>query len=107
MTNSARFVVVSPADDSVVYEGSLATAAELDGALSRAVKAQRAWGASPLAARVEAVLRFLSDVEAEKDDAARDFPGREVFKHRAGVVILLRPVLDDLKTMIGCNRLVS
>ncbi|MEZ4325619.1 MAG: aldehyde dehydrogenase family protein [Polyangiales bacterium] len=72
MTNSARFVVVSPADDSVVYEGSLATEAELDGVLSRAVKAQRAWGASPLAARVEAVLRFLSNVEAEKDDAARE-----------------------------------
>jgi acyl-CoA reductase-like NAD-dependent aldehyde dehydrogenase len=72
MTDSSRFQVVSPADDSVVYEGALASPAELDRVLALAVGAQRGWGRAPLTERVQAVLRFLDAVEAVRDEAAQE-----------------------------------
>jgi len=51
--------VVSPVDGSVYVERALASEAELDAALDRAARAQKAWRQVPVAERVAVVTRFV------------------------------------------------
>lgn len=52
--------VISPVDGRVYVERPLATATELDKALSRARRAQRAWRAVPIEERVAMARRFIA-----------------------------------------------
>ncbi len=61
---------ISPVDGRVYVERPLATAAELDRALSAAVTAQRAWRDTSLGQRAERVGAFLDAVVAEKETLA-------------------------------------
>ncbi len=55
---------ISPVDGSVLCERPLASTAELDAALDRAVLAQRAWRSSSLAERAAICTRFCAAFEA-------------------------------------------
>ena len=55
---------ISPVDGSVLCERPLASAAELDTALDRAVLAQRAWRTAPIAERAAICTRFCAAFEA-------------------------------------------
>jgi acyl-CoA reductase-like NAD-dependent aldehyde dehydrogenase len=59
MTSPRVQRTVSPIDGSVVAEREIAGAAAIDELLGRAVAAQRAWGATPLAERVAVVERLV------------------------------------------------
>ena len=98
MTSSARFTVISPADDSVYYEGALAGPTELDQALTRAVSAQREWGRQPLAVRVDGVRRFLDEVEKVRDEAADELTA-QMGRPRAQAPSELAGFLDRGRTM--------
>lgn len=64
--------VISPIDNSVYVERPLAKAADLDRALDRARKAQRAWRTVPLAERARILSRFCDVFETQRDDIARE-----------------------------------
>lgn len=61
---------LDPATGEAVWEGAGATAEEVSAALLRARRAFPGWAALPVEARVEAVLRFKSVLEARKDALA-------------------------------------
>jgi acyl-CoA reductase-like NAD-dependent aldehyde dehydrogenase len=60
--------VISPVDGSVYAERTLATWAEVDGALSAAKAAQAAWKYVPVAERAALCLRFVETFLAMKDE---------------------------------------
>lgn len=64
--------VISPIDNSVYLERPLAKAADLDRALDRARKAQRAWRSVALEERARILNRFCDAFEAQRDDIARE-----------------------------------
>lgn len=64
--------VISPIDNSVYLERPLAKAADLDRALDRARKAQRAWRSVAIAERALILNRFCDAFEAQRDDIARE-----------------------------------
>jgi acyl-CoA reductase-like NAD-dependent aldehyde dehydrogenase len=61
---------ISPVDGSVYAERQLATATEIDIALDRAVKAQRAWRSVPVAERAAICRRFCDAFEKRRDAIA-------------------------------------
>lgn len=61
---------ISPVDGSVYVERPLANAAAIDSALNRAVAAQRAWRAVPIAQRAAICRRFCDAFEAKRDAIA-------------------------------------
>jgi acyl-CoA reductase-like NAD-dependent aldehyde dehydrogenase len=72
-SSSARVQrTVSPADGSVVAERPLATSAEIDAVLDRAVAAQRAWRRVPLGERVAVVERLVPWMVARAGDIGRE-----------------------------------
>ncbi|QDK31310.1 succinylglutamate-semialdehyde dehydrogenase [Sphingomonas sp. IC081] len=82
-----------PASGALVWEGEAANAAAVDAALARAHAAFPAWAALPIAARVEAVLRYKAVLEARKDTIA------EVISRETG-----KPLWEtraELASMIG------
>jgi succinylglutamic semialdehyde dehydrogenase len=82
-----------PASGALVWEGEVADAAAVDAALERAHAAFPAWAALPVAARVEAVLRYKAVLEARKDAIA------EVISRETG-----KPLWEtrtELASMIG------
>jgi acyl-CoA reductase-like NAD-dependent aldehyde dehydrogenase len=64
--------VISPIDNSVYVERPLAKAADLDRALDRARKAQRAWRSVAITQRALILNRFCDIFEAQRDDIARE-----------------------------------
>ena len=62
--------VVSPLDGSTYVERPLAGWAEVDGALDRAVRAQRDWRTVPLAERTAICTRFVEALAARADELA-------------------------------------
>lgn len=58
---------ISPIDGSVFVERPLATPAEIDAALNRAVEAQGAWAHVPLADRMAIARKFVEAMEAKAD----------------------------------------
>lgn len=84
---------IDPATGEVVWEGAAATASEVSAALLRARRAFPGWAALPVAARVEAVQRFRSALEARKDALAETI-SRETGKPRW-------ESLAELASMIG------
>ena len=62
--------VISPIDNSVYVERPLARPAELDAALERARKAQRAWRGVAVAERARILNRFCDAFEAKRDEIA-------------------------------------
>ncbi len=64
--------VISPIDNSVYLERPLARAADLDRALDRARKAQRAWRSVAITERALILNRFCAAFEAQSDDIARE-----------------------------------
>lgn len=58
---------ISPVDGRVFVERELASATEIEAALSQAVAAQQQWRATPLAERLDVCLRFVEAMEAESD----------------------------------------
>lgn len=56
---------ISPVDGRVFVERELASATEIDAALSQAVTAQRQWRNTPLAERLDVCLRFVEAMEAD------------------------------------------
>ena len=63
---------VSPVDGRVYVERPLATAAEIDAALERSRRAQRAWRAVPVAERAVVLGRFCDAFEARRDAIASE-----------------------------------
>jgi acyl-CoA reductase-like NAD-dependent aldehyde dehydrogenase len=63
---------VSPVDGAVVAERVLATPAEVDAVLARAVDAQRSWRQVPVADRVAVVERLVPWMVERADDIGRD-----------------------------------
>jgi acyl-CoA reductase-like NAD-dependent aldehyde dehydrogenase len=61
---------ISPVDGSVYAERQLATATEIDVALDRAVKAQRAWRSVPVTERAAICRRFCDAFEKRRDAIA-------------------------------------
>jgi acyl-CoA reductase-like NAD-dependent aldehyde dehydrogenase len=61
---------ISPVDGSVYVERALAGAGEIDAALERAVKAQRAWRNVPIAERAAICTRFCDAFEKQRDAIA-------------------------------------
>jgi len=63
---------ISPVDGRVFVERELASATEIDAALSQAVTAQRQWRNTPLAERLDVCLRFVEAMEAEADSIGEE-----------------------------------
>ncbi len=63
---------VSPVDGRVYVERPLATAAEIDAALERSRRAQRAWRTVPVAERAVVLGRFCDAFEARRDAIASE-----------------------------------
>ena len=63
---------ISPVDGSVCVERELATGAEIEAALGRAVQAQRAWRRLPLERRCEFVSRAVDRLVARGPELARE-----------------------------------
>lgn len=61
---------VSPVDGSVYCERTLAGAPEIESALNRAVRAQRAWRSTPIAERAAVCRRFCEQFEARREALA-------------------------------------
>src|SRR5687768_3045275 len=62
--------VISPIDGTVYTERPLAKSADLDAALERARKAQRAWRNVPIVERAQILNRFCDAFEARRDEIA-------------------------------------
>ena len=62
---------ISPVDGRLYAERTAATAAEIDAALGRAHAAQRAWHATPLAARAALLERFCAEFERRGAELAQ------------------------------------
>ena len=58
---------ISPVDGRVLVERELAEAAQIEAALDKAVKAQKAWHAAPLSERIAVSKRFVDAMEAKAD----------------------------------------
>jgi len=58
---------ISPVDGRVVAERELASAPQIDATLQRAVEAQRAWRATPLADRAALLSEFVDRMESRAD----------------------------------------
>lgn len=56
---------ISPVDGRVFVERELASATEIDAALSQSLTAQRQWRNTPLAERLDVCLRFVEAMEAD------------------------------------------
>lgn len=69
--NTDRFTVISPIDQSVYAERPYAAAPQIETALERARKARRAWSRTPLAERLEVVMRFDAAMRRRADDLAQ------------------------------------
>lgn len=67
-----RFRTVSPIDGAVVVERSLATDAQVDAVLDRAVRAQRAWRSVPVAERAAVCDRMVAWCVERADDLGRE-----------------------------------
>jgi acyl-CoA reductase-like NAD-dependent aldehyde dehydrogenase len=63
---------ISPVDNSVYVERRLATEADIDGALNRARKAQRAWRAVSVHERAAILSRFCDAFEAQRAGIAEE-----------------------------------
>jgi acyl-CoA reductase-like NAD-dependent aldehyde dehydrogenase len=63
---------ISPIDNSVYVERPLATAAEIDRTLQRALTAQRSWRDVAVDERAKILKRFCDVFEAQRDDIARE-----------------------------------
>ena len=61
---------ISPIDNSVYAERSLATTAQIDSALTQARAAQREWRATPLADRAAILTKFCDLFETRRDEIA-------------------------------------
>lgn len=59
---------ISPVNGSVYVERELASGAQIDAVLDRAVAAQREWRAVPLAERIAVVTKFVEQMEARADE---------------------------------------
>jgi acyl-CoA reductase-like NAD-dependent aldehyde dehydrogenase len=69
MKNASHILkTISPVDGSVYVERPLQTAADIDAALDRAVAAQRAWKAVPMAERQQIMLKFLDAMLGKADE---------------------------------------
>src|SRR5687768_7589344 len=64
--------VISPIDGTVYTERPLAKSADLDAALERARKAQRAWRNVPIVERAQILNRFCDAFEARRDEIAHE-----------------------------------
>ncbi|WP_417471222.1 succinylglutamate-semialdehyde dehydrogenase [Maricaulis sp.] len=75
----AAFTSTNPADESLVWKGAAASAAEVAEAFAAARAAFPAWGRTSLAERIEAVQRYKAELERRKDELA-DLIARETGK---------------------------
>ncbi|WP_417483161.1 succinylglutamate-semialdehyde dehydrogenase [Maricaulis sp.] len=75
----ATFTSTNPADDSLVWQGGAASAAEVAEAFAAARAAFPAWGRTSLAERIEAVQRYKAELESRRDEFA-DLIARETGK---------------------------
>lgn len=69
---SKTLKTISPADGSIYVERSLATGAEIEGALDAARQAQRAWRQVPVAGRVALIERFVVAFEGKAPAIAEE-----------------------------------
>jgi acyl-CoA reductase-like NAD-dependent aldehyde dehydrogenase len=90
---------ISPVDGRVYVERPLATAAELDAALKKAVKAQRAWRDTSLTQRAERVGAFVDAVVAKKETLADELTW-QMGRPRSQTPGELRGFEDRGRTMI-------
>jgi len=81
MTQAAPLRSIDPARGEVVWEGPVATPAEVSAAVARARAAQPAWGARPLAERLAAARAFKAGLEVRADALAETI-SRETGKPR-------------------------
>jgi acyl-CoA reductase-like NAD-dependent aldehyde dehydrogenase len=63
---------ISPVDGSVVASRELATAPEIESALTLAVRAQKGWRSVPVAERAAILRRFCDAFEARREDIATE-----------------------------------
>jgi acyl-CoA reductase-like NAD-dependent aldehyde dehydrogenase len=94
---------ISPVDGRIYVERSLASGAQVAAALDAAVRAQRDWARLPVAARAEAMTRFVDAFVANKEAIAEELTwqmGRPIrytpgevrgFEERARMMIRLAP----------------
>jgi len=75
----AAFTSTNPADESLVWQGTAASAGEVAEAFAAARAAFSAWGRTALAERIEAVQRYKAELESRKDELA-DLIARETGK---------------------------
>lgn len=71
MSASERLLSHRPHDGSLLWDGAVASPAEVAAAVAAARAAQPAWGAAPLAERLAIVRAFRAAVEAEAESFAR------------------------------------
>src|SRR5262245_50360881 len=64
--------VDNPYTGEIVLERTLLRAEEIDPLMSRANKAHLEWRATPIAARVELVQRFIKEFEKERERYAKE-----------------------------------
>jgi acyl-CoA reductase-like NAD-dependent aldehyde dehydrogenase len=98
-----KFRTTSPADGSIIYEGTWASAAQIESALASAVAAQRAWRTTPLEQRIAVLEKLTGAIEKKTDALAheltlqmgrpiRDTPGEiRGFCDRARTMLRLAP----------------
>ncbi len=70
--SSAHFTVYDPATGAVVVERPLASEAEVSAVMDRATAARRAWAATPLSERIQAVTAMVDAFLSDRDGAAED-----------------------------------
>ncbi|MFS0848310.1 succinylglutamate-semialdehyde dehydrogenase [Novosphingobium panipatense] len=89
-----------PADGSLVWEGEIADANAVAAALLRARRAFAAWGALPIAARVEVVERYRATLEERKDALAQTIAretGKPLWEARGEVASMIGKVGLSIK----------
>ena len=67
-----RFLVHSPADDRVVYEGAFADSHEVETSLAVAVGAGRGWRETSLGERIQGVRAWLDAIDAKRELVATE-----------------------------------
>ena len=67
----STFTVINPATGAAIREVGRASIEEVDGAIARAVRAQRSWAALPPVARADALRSFARVVEAHVEELAQ------------------------------------
>ena len=91
---------VSPIDGSIFVQRDLATGAQIEAALAKAVTAQAKWRAVPLDERREIVLRFVAAMESKADDIGQELAWQMGRPVRYGPMEIRRGFAERARYMV-------